>query len=133
MRRFFAILMIAGAPGLLCAAQDADLRQKSSVQLRAIASALRKEVEAGNANLARAGKQISDLGDWGKTQWQRAEDERARAIRAQKRVLGAFLLGGGLGGIGVGLLLRRGIAPSAEAKIVKVRVSKPRAGKAAGK
>lgn len=95
-------------------ATDKDLQQKTSTQLRGIATTLRVEVAAGKAALEKVRTDAENMEDWGVAQWEGRESERKRADKAEARNWN-FFFGGMACGILVGsvvvALIRR--APSA--------------------
>jgi hypothetical protein len=128
MKRAFLIALLAAAAPCV-AATDADLSQKSSAQVRAIATGLRKEVAAGRANLQKAETQISALDAYSREQWQRAENERRNAAKWRGRVLAGFAAGALGGAVATALTLRsRGGTQPVELPVRKVRVRRKVAG-----
>ena len=125
---FLITLLLAAAPCI--AASDADLSQKSSVQVRAIATGLRREVAAGRANLQKAETQIRALDTYSREQWQRAENEKRNAAKWRGRVLAGFAAGALGGAVAMALTLRsRGGAQPVEVPVRKVRVRRKAAGR----
>lgn len=95
-------------------APDKDLQQKTSTQLRGIASTLRLEVASGKAALEQVRKDAENMEAWGISQWEGRESERKRADKAEARNWN-FFFGGLAAGVLIGAvvvaLIRR--APSA--------------------
>ena len=128
MKRAFLILLLAAATPCI-AATDGDLSRKSSTQVRAIATELRREVAAGRANLKKAETQIGALDAYSREQWQRAEKEKRNAAKWRGRVLAGFAAGALGGAIAAALALRsRGEARPADVPVRKVRVRRKAAG-----
>lgn len=129
MKIVFLITLLAATTPCI-AATDADLSQKSSGQVRAIATGLRREVAAGRANLQKAEAQISALDAYSREQWQRAENEKRNAAKWRGRVLAGFAAGALGGAVATGLTLRsRGGARPVEVPVRKVRVRRKAAGR----
>lgn len=129
MKTVFLITLFAAATPCI-AATDADLSQKSSAQVRAIATGLRRDVAAGRVNLQKAEKQINALDAYSREQWQRAENERKNAAKWRRRVLAGFAAGALGGAVATALALRsQGTARPAEVTVRKVRVRRTTAGR----